>query len=52
LVDDHQEYEVDKILDSRLFWQKLQFLVSWKGYGFNDHQWVDECDVHMPDLIM
>jgi hypothetical protein len=51
LVDDHQEYEVNEILDSRLFQWKLQFLVSWKGYGFNDHQWVDECNVHAPDLI-
>jgi hypothetical protein len=51
LVDDHQEYEVDEILDSRLFRRKLQFLVSWKGYGFNDRQWVDEHDVHAPDLI-
>jgi hypothetical protein len=37
---DSVEYEVKSINDSRLFWKKhLQYLVQWKGYRREDHQW-------------
>ena len=36
LVNDKEQYEVEEILDSRLFRQKLQFKVKWKGYGLED----------------
>ena len=32
LVDGTEEYIVEKILNSRMFRQKLQYLVKWKGY--------------------
>jgi len=53
LVEDQEEYEVKKILDS---WQigrrrKLQYLVKWKGYLDSDNEWVDKKDVHADDAI-
>ena len=51
IVDGEQEYEVDEILDSRLRNTKLQFLVSWKGYGREENSWVSEQDLHAPELV-
>ena len=33
LIEDHEEYEVEQILDTRLFgwWKKHQYLIKWKG---------------------
>lgn len=49
-VSDQEEWEVSKVLDER--WTKgrngkigKQFLVRWKI------TWIDECDIHAPDLI-
>ena len=40
LIDDHEEYEVENILDSRLSGhQGLQYLVKWKGYGNEENSW-------------
>jgi hypothetical protein len=38
-VDGELEYEVDEILDSRIFRKKLQYLVSWKGYDISERSW-------------
>ena len=32
IVDSNEEYEVDQILDSRIFRNKLQYKIKWKGY--------------------
>ena len=31
-IDEETEYEVERILDSRIFRRKLQYLVKWKGF--------------------
>jgi hypothetical protein len=43
LVDGMEEYEVEKVLDSRRYRRghKLQYLVAWKGYPDSDNQWVN-----------
>jgi len=46
-----EEYEVEAIRDSHIFWRKLQFLVQWRGYGYEEHSWVNESDVHAPEAI-
>jgi hypothetical protein len=48
-ADEH--YEVQAILDSRLRAGHLEFLVSWKGYGYEENSWVSDCDVSAPRLI-
>jgi hypothetical protein len=32
-----------------MFRRKLQFLVAWKGYRYEEHSWVDKEDVSAPD---
>ena len=53
LVDNEEEYEVEKILDSWLFgWHKwLQYLVKWKGYPDSENMWVNKDDVFTDDKV-
>ena len=45
VIDDHEEFEVEKILDSRFYRKHLQFLVQWKGYPLEDSTWEPESNV-------
>ena len=40
-----EEYEVEKILDSRIFHGKVEYLVRWKAYGVEEDKWRPVCDV-------
>jgi len=53
LVDDQEEYKVEKILDLQHFGrrQKLQYLIKWKGYPDSDNKWVDKKDIHAEEVI-
>ncbi len=53
LVDNEEEYEVERILDSQQFGrgQKKQYLIKWKGYPDLDNEWVDKQNVHAPEAI-
>jgi len=51
VIGGKQHYEVESILDSRLRAGKLEFLVNWKGYGYEENSWVSKCDVNAPRLI-
>jgi hypothetical protein len=51
LVDGQEEYEVEKILNSRLRWRRLEYLVKWKGYDEGQNMWVPTHDVFAPDAI-
>ena len=37
--DGVKEYEVEKILNSRIFHGKVEYLVCWKGYGVEEDEW-------------
>jgi len=43
LVDNDEEYEVEKVLDSRQFGRgrRAQYLIKWKGYPDSDNEWVN-----------
>lgn len=45
------QYEVEGILDSRCRRGKLQYLVKWKGYPFEDASWVGVTDLHADRLV-
>ena len=53
LVDNEEEFEVEAILDSRIFGRgrKLQYLVKWLGYPNSDNQWEDADKVHADELV-
>jgi hypothetical protein len=51
IVDDEEHYEVEEILDSRLYRGKLQYLVKWKGFGYEENSWTNEDDVFAPRLV-
>ena len=47
-----EEYEVDQILDSRLFRRQLQYLVLWKGYPISEATWEPTHHLkHGPDIV-
>ena len=39
LVDGEEEYEVERIVDFRMFGRTPKWLVAWKGYGADDNTW-------------
>ena len=38
-IENHAEYEVEKVLDSRRRWGKLEYLIHWRGYDINERTW-------------
>jgi len=53
IVEGKPEWEVKKILKEHTTgqWKKKQYLVRWKGYSPAHDSWVDESDLHTPELI-
>jgi len=39
IIDDHEEFEVEEIVNKRTRRGKLQYLVKWKGYDKSDNSW-------------
>ncbi|KAF9815633.1 hypothetical protein IEO21_04423 [Rhodonia placenta] len=51
-VEGDEEYEVERIKDSRIFWRQLQYLVKWKGYNDSHTSWEPARNVaNAPALI-
>src|ERR671915_2236274 len=51
IVDDEEHYEVEEIIDSRFHCNKLQYLVKWKGFGYEENSWMNEGDIFAPRLV-
>ena len=51
LVNGHEEYEVEKVLDKRKHYGKIQYLIKWKGYPHSESSWEPESNLNCPDLI-
>ena len=51
VVNDQVEYKVEKILNSQVHHNRLQYLVTWKGYGYEENSRENVDDVHAPALV-
>ena len=53
LINDEEEYKVEKILDSRVRgWRRqVQYLVKWVGYPDSNNQWLDEDQLTADEVI-
>lgn len=39
IIDEEEEYEVEAVLDSRIFRRQFQYLIKWKGYSDAENSW-------------
>jgi hypothetical protein len=51
LLDGEEEYEVEAVINSRMFQGRLQYLIQWKGYSYEHNSWENATDVHSPKLV-
>ena len=51
LVDGEEEFEVEEILDSKMFRGKLRYKIKWEGYGPEHNTWEYAADIHSPKLV-
>ena len=40
IMDDAEHFELDEILDSRIRYRRIEYLVKWKGYNDSHNQWI------------
>jgi hypothetical protein len=51
IINNEEEYEVEKILDSRIKRNQVEYLIDWKGYGIDERCWVNEKEINAKKLI-
>ena len=51
LIEGELEYEIDKVLDSKMMHRKLHYLVSFKGYGPEENEWLPAENITAPGAI-
>jgi len=51
IIKNDEEYEVEKILDKRKHYGKIQYLIKWKGYPLSEASWEPENNLNCPDLL-
>jgi transposase InsO family protein len=51
LVDGEEEFEVEEILDSRIRYRRMEYLVKWQGYDTGHNSWVPHYNIHAPDVV-
>ena len=51
IIDDHEEFEVEHVLDSRVMRCKLHYLVKWKGYGIGENSWEPAAYLHALNAV-
>ena len=45
LVEGEEQWEVEKVLDSRIYYGKLQYLVKWLEYSDTDNEWLKSSEL-------
>jgi len=50
IIDGETEWEVEEILDSCWHQRKFQYLIKWKGYGYEHNFWEFTSKVSAPEL--
>jgi Chromo (CHRromatin Organisation MOdifier) domain len=51
IVGGEERYEIEEVIDSRLRYRRLEYLVRWKGYRHKENLWIMERNLEAPDLI-
>jgi len=53
IIEGEPEWEVEKIIKMCLYgrWKKKQYLIRWKDYSPAHDSWVNEEDLHTPELL-
>ena len=51
LVDGEEQYEVERILDSRMRYRRLEYLVKWQGYDDGYNSWEPHYNLAAPDVV-
>ena len=46
-----EEYVVDQLLDKRIKNGKVEYLISWQGYGPDENTWEPKANLDCPELI-
>jgi hypothetical protein len=50
-VDGDTQYEVEAVLNSRMRYRRLEYLVQWKGYDAGENMWVPHYNVVAPEAV-
>jgi hypothetical protein len=51
LIDSEEEYEVEVILDSHMRYNRLEYLLKFKGYDESHNQWVVHSQLYAKSII-
>ena len=51
LLDGVAEYDVEAILNSRFRYNRMEYLVKWKGYDTGENTWEPHYNLRCPDLV-
>ena len=51
IVDDVEHFEIEKILDSRKRYRRVEYLVKWKGYNDSHNQWIPWYNLEAEDSV-
>ena len=51
LVHGVEEFDVDSILNSRFRYNRIEYLVKWKGFDIGENSWEPHYNLHCPNLV-